>query len=107
MQSHYTQRASRRHILGGVTAIILAVVGSGIAKAGKGGIKGGNGMSNKGGNGKSNRSGNGKGKQKGKTKVTLCHNPGTPQQQTIVVGTPASREHLAHGDVAGPCQPAP
>jgi hypothetical protein len=49
-----------------------------------------------------------KGKSKGKkagaqAKVTLCHKPGTPDEQTISVGAPAVDAHLGHGDTRGPC----
>ena len=80
---------SRRRVLGGLigtTAGVLAGGGLVVAKHGK---------SHKGG----------KGKGQGKTKVTLCHNPGTPEQQTIVVAEPASKAHLAHGDALGACGP--
>ena len=94
--------ASRRRVLGGLIGTAAGVLGgTGLVAA----VKGGNGKSNKGGNGKSNKGGNGKGQKKGKTKVTLCHKSGTPEQQTIVVGEPASRAHLAHGDVPGACPP--
>jgi len=49
----------------------------------------------------------GKGKAKGKEKVTLCHNAGQPDQQTIRVGKPAAKAHFAHGDTPGACQPLP
>lgn len=82
-----THGTSRRRVLGGLMGVAVAGVGGGIAEAAKGG--------------------NGKGQKKGNTKVTLCHNPGTPQQQTLVVGAPASKAHFAHGDIAGACPPLP
>ena len=85
-----THGPSRRSVLGGLIGVAAVGFGRGIAEAGKGGTKGGN----------------GKGKQTGKTKVTLCHNPG-PQQQTLVVGASAAKAHLAHGDIAGACPPLP
>jgi hypothetical protein len=36
-------------------------------------------------------------------RVTLCHKPGTPAQQTLVVAAPAVPAHLRHGDRLGPC----
>ena len=86
--------ASRRRLLAGLIGTAAGVLGgTGLVAAVKGG------------NGKSNKGGNGKGQKKGKTKVTLCHKPGTPEQQTIVVGEPASRAHLTHGDLPGACPP--
>jgi hypothetical protein len=35
--------------------------------------------------------------------VTICHNPGTPSQQTMVVKLSALSGHLGHGDVIGSC----
>jgi hypothetical protein len=49
------------------------------------------------------KKGNGAGKQK-RQKVTLCHQPGTPAQQTLVVPAPAVPAHLGHGDRLGPCE---
>ncbi len=48
-----------------------------------------------------------KGKKAKKAKVTLCHNAGQENQQTIVVGKPAAKAHMAHGDTVGACQPLP
>lgn len=45
----------------------------------------------------------GKAKAKGKEKVTLCHNADQDNQQTITVGGPAAKAHMAHGDSAGAC----
>jgi hypothetical protein len=39
------------------------------------------------------------GKQYGKTKVAVCHKG----RKTIVIGKPAVRAHLAHGDTLGSC----
>lgn len=49
----------------------------------------------------------GKGKAKGKEKVTLCHNFDQENPQTITVGGPAAKAHMAHGDTAGPCPTPP
>ena len=35
--------------------------------------------------------------------VTICHKPGTPAQQTLVVGAPAVPAHMRHGDTMGAC----
>ena len=35
--------------------------------------------------------------------VTICHQPGTPSEQTLTVPVEAVRAHLAHGDYLGPC----
>lgn len=45
----------------------------------------------------------------GHTTTTICHKPGTPAEQTLVVdnsaeGLPA---HLGHGDTLGACVPSP
>lgn len=45
-------------------------------------------------------------KGKGKQKVTLCHKAAAEdpeQQQTITVGGPAAKAHMAHGDTVGAC----
>lgn len=42
-----------------------------------------------------------------KDKVTICHKPGTPAQQTLQVAKPALSGHLGHGDTQGPCGPPP
>jgi len=36
-------------------------------------------------------------------KVTICHKPGTPAEQTMQVPQSAVPGHLGHGDVLGPC----
>jgi outer membrane biosynthesis protein TonB len=38
-------------------------------------------------------------------KVTICHKPGTPAEQTKKVPQPAVKGHLDHGDYLGPCKP--
>lgn len=38
------------------------------------------------------------------TPVTVCHKPGTPAEQTLVVDDDAVPGHLGHGDNLGPCQ---
>lgn len=35
--------------------------------------------------------------------VTVCHKPGTPAEQTLVIGGSALDAHIAHGDTTGPC----
>jgi len=42
-------------------------------------------------------------KKKGHSPVTICHKPGTPAENTIVVDNDALAAHLAHGDFRGPC----
>jgi Concanavalin A-like lectin/glucanases superfamily len=37
-------------------------------------------------------------------KLTICHRPGTPAQNTLVIPTHALAGHLSHGDAMGPCQ---
>jgi hypothetical protein len=37
-------------------------------------------------------------------KVTICHKPGTPAEQTKEVPKSAVEGHLGHGDQLGPCQ---
>ncbi len=39
--------------------------------------------------------------------TTLCHKPGTPAEQTLVVPNSAVSGHLGHGDYLGPCEDAP
>ena len=48
------------------------------------------------------RDGHGKGKDK---KIAICHfPPGKPNNgQTVIVGIPAAKAHLAHGDTLGAC----
>src|ERR687897_277272 len=36
-------------------------------------------------------------------KVTICHKPGTPEEQTKEVSQRAVDGHLGHGDRLGPC----
>lgn len=49
----------------------------------------------------------GHGDPPGHNKVTICHKPGTPAQQTKQVPEPAVDGHLGHGDYLGPCQEEP
>jgi hypothetical protein len=39
----------------------------------------------------------------GHTPATICHKPGTPAEQTLVVDDNAVPGHLGHGDFEGPC----
>ncbi len=39
--------------------------------------------------------------------VTICHKPGTPAEQTLVLPAPAIPGHLRHGDALGPCDLTP
>ena len=39
--------------------------------------------------------------------VAICHKPGTPAQQTLVVALPAVQAHLGHGDSMGACASLP
>jgi hypothetical protein len=39
--------------------------------------------------------------------TTLCHQPGTPAEQTLVVPDSAVPGHLDHGDYLGPCEDTP
>src|SRR5215216_5274445 len=36
-------------------------------------------------------------------KVTICHKPGTPDEETIEVSQSAVASHVRHGDHPGPC----
>ena len=38
------------------------------------------------------------------SKKVLCHQPGTPAEQTIEVPQSAAPGHLGHGDTIGPCE---
>ncbi|MBN1641761.1 MAG: FecR domain-containing protein [Anaerolineae bacterium] len=38
-------------------------------------------------------------------RVLLCHKPGTPAQEELLVAPEAVPGHLAHGDTLGPCPP--
>jgi len=40
-------------------------------------------------------------------KVTICHKPGTPAEQTITISVNALDTHLAHGDFVGACETPP
>jgi len=40
----------------------------------------------------------------GAERVTICHKPGTPAQKTMAVTVVALEDHLAHGDLPGPCE---
>ena len=42
-----------------------------------------------------------------KEKITLCHKPGTPAEQTISIFVNALDAHLAHGDFVGTCETPP
>src|ERR671911_2221245 len=37
-------------------------------------------------------------------KVTICHKPGTPEEETKEVSHSAVDSHLRHGDHLGPCE---
>jgi len=39
----------------------------------------------------------------GEERVTICHKPGTPAEQTLTVSQSALDGHLGHGDTQGPC----
>lgn len=39
--------------------------------------------------------------------VEICHKPGTPAQQTLLVPPEALEGHLGHGDTLGPCEELP
>ena len=43
----------------------------------------------------------------GHAPVTICHKPGTPAEQTLVVDDDAVWGHLHHGDHLGTCNPPP
>lgn len=43
----------------------------------------------------------------GANKVTICHKPETPAEQTISVASAALQAHLAHGDYLGDCGNGP
>jgi hypothetical protein len=40
-------------------------------------------------------------------KTTICHKPGTPDQETMEVSDQALPAHLGHGDSLGPCDQLP
>ena len=40
-----------------------------------------------------------------KGKVTICHKPGTPDEETMMVPPQAVPGHLGHGDRTGDCNP--
>ena len=40
----------------------------------------------------------------GAEKVTICHKPGTPAENTITVSVNALPAHIAHGDFIGTCE---
>ena len=40
-------------------------------------------------------------------KVTICHKPGTPAEQTLEVAQAAEQAHLNHGDFIGSCEAPP
>jgi hypothetical protein len=35
--------------------------------------------------------------------VTICHQPGTPAEQTLTIPVESLNDHLSHGDTIGPC----
>ncbi|GEM_PF-3977829 len=37
--------------------------------------------------------------------VTICHNPGQPNQETMLINATDLQQHLGHGDVEGACTP--
>ena len=39
----------------------------------------------------------------GTQRVTVCHKPGTPAEQNLVISPSAVDAHLGHGDYEGPC----
>jgi len=41
--------------------------------------------------------------QRANDPVEICHKPGAPAEQTIVVDDDAVPAHLRHGDFLGPC----
>jgi hypothetical protein len=101
------QAASRRTIVGGSLAALLALTPiAEQAEAKKGGKGKGKGKSK--GKGKGKRKGKGKKKGQngdngnGQTKVLICHNG-----NTIEVAEPAVSAHLAHGDTLGACTTSP
>lgn len=47
--------------------------------------------------------GGGSGDEEGGESVTICHQPGTPAQQTLVIPVSALSGHLGHGDYLGAC----
>ena len=40
-------------------------------------------------------------------KVTICHKPGTPAEETITISENAVQAHLDHGDFVGTCETPP
>ena len=89
--------ATRRRVFQGVAAAVvggvgLTAAGSALARKGKKGVR---------------AQGKGNGKGRGQEKVEVCHKPGTPAEQTLVVAAPALKAHLAHGDTEGPCCTGP
>lgn len=68
------------------SAIAIAVLGLGFAASGA-------------------LAGGGNGGGEGHTPVTICHKPGTPAEQTLVVDDDSVEltGHLGHGDTIGPC----
>lgn len=36
-------------------------------------------------------------------KIEICHKPDSPAEKTLLVGESSVADHLAHGDVMGPC----
>lgn len=42
-----------------------------------------------------------------RTIITICHNPGTPQAQTMVIPRTELNAHVRHGDTIGPCPCTP
>jgi len=43
------------------------------------------------------------GNEEGEERITICHKPGTPAEQTLEVTASSLDAHLAHGDTTGAC----
>ncbi len=41
--------------------------------------------------------------REGQDKIVICHKPGTPAENTLIVAEPAANAHLGHGDYLGAC----
>ena len=37
-------------------------------------------------------------------KITICHKPGTAEEQSLIVSANALDAHISHGDTSGPCE---
>ena len=105
-------------VMGGLTVLVLIGAGAfgGIAIATNGGggenqsesVNNGNGYNENRGNGRNENQGNGHGNEGPADvqyvgDVTICHKPGTPAEQTLLVPQSALDGHIAHGDLEGPC----